>query len=88
MFLTTINKNTPKEKERFDEQYGHIRRYGPELKEIIESSGFKTEVFHPIKGDYYYSCKPDVSEFNCYEDVLDINQKGEGWLYLGRKWDG
>ncbi len=84
VFLTTLNKNTGFDKSEIDKKRGHLRRYGPELKVLMEKEGFSTIRFYPFRGKHYYDCKNDGTS---YYPKMDGDSQGfaSGWIYFGVK---
>jgi SAM-dependent methyltransferase len=85
VFLTTINNNTSVDKSRQDRERGHFRRYGCELKDIMESQGFRTTAFYPFRSKHYYSHKGDFKSYRLKEDIAGGNEDASGWVYFGVK---
>ncbi len=83
IFLSTINKNISEDKSKLDLERGHYRRYGPDLKKIMESMGFETLSFYPFRSSHYYENKGNFSRYNMN---LDIEEgAASGWIYFGKK---
>jgi SAM-dependent methyltransferase len=87
IFLTTINKNIRKDKSKQDKERLHLRRYGTELKEIMEAQGFRTISFYQIRSKHYYLHKGNFKNYNIEEDISQGNEESSGWVYYGEKED-
>ncbi len=85
LFLTTINNNIRVDKSEQDRRYGHIRRYGNELKTLLEGGGFKTIDFYPIRSPHYYRHKGDLEHYSISKDKQEGRGEASGWVYVGRK---
>jgi SAM-dependent methyltransferase len=85
IFLSTINKNVKEDKSKKDAERGHLRRYGPELKEIIEKEGFRTLEFYPFRSSHYYEIKNCPSKYNISKDIELGENSASGWIYFGCK---
>ncbi|MFW5846840.1 MAG: class I SAM-dependent methyltransferase [Nanoarchaeota archaeon] len=85
IFLTTINSNIRKDKSEQDRRYGHIRRYGRELKILMESTGFVTLDFYPMRSPHYYSCQRDLGRYSVEQDKIEGQEEASGLVYIGRK---
>jgi sugar phosphate isomerase/epimerase len=87
VFLTTINKNTEIDKTQKDLERGHLRRYGQDLKEKMETIGFTTLDFFAIRSSYYYNLKKTKSlkEYECIKDKIEGKTFASGIVYIGIK---
>lgn len=85
LYLTTINRNIRADKSLQDKERGHIRRYGPELKELLERTGFQTLRFYPIRSSHYYAHKRDLSSYLRTVDEAKGKEEASGWVYTGTK---
>lgn len=85
IFLTTVNKNTSKDKSELDRERAHLRRYGGELKMLMETQGFETISFYPFRSKHYYDNKRDFTKYCLEEDVLQGEKDASGWVYFGIK---
>lgn len=85
IFLSTINRNTSRDKLELDKQRGHIRRYGIELKHIMEQYGFKTVAFYPFRSKHYYENKNNLQNYNIVKDIQSGAKESSGLIYFGFK---
>lgn len=85
VFLSTINSNISDDKSRLDEERGHFRRYGTNLKTKIEEMGFDTIAFYPFRGKHYYNHKGDFRAYSLKEDIKSSEENASGWIYFGCK---
>lgn len=85
LFLTTINNNLKRDKSENDKKYGHIRRYGEELKTLLEDNRFKTIDFYPIRSPHYYKNKRYIEHYSISKDKQEGRDEASGWVYVGVK---
>lgn len=84
IYLTTINKNVFVDKSNQDLKRGHLRRYGPELRAILEKAGFNTIEFYPFRGSHYYEQK-DFKNYDLQKDKETSKAHASGWVYVGQR---
>ncbi|MFW9875615.1 MAG: class I SAM-dependent methyltransferase [Candidatus Thorarchaeota archaeon] len=85
LFLTTINKNIKVDKSEQDRRYGHVHRYGEELRTLLENSGFKTIDFYGIRSPHYYKYKGNIKNYSIIKDRQESIKEASGWVYIGKK---
>jgi len=85
IFLSTINKNTLEDKSEIDKERGHLRRYGPELQQIMAEAGFTSLAFYPFRSDHYYGAKKCLTEYSSTKDIREGQNFASGWIYFGVK---
>ena len=85
IFLSTINRDISRDKRELDKQRGHIKRYGVELKHIMEQYGFKTLAFYPFRSKHYYENKDNIQNYSVVKDIQSGAKEASGLIYFGFK---
>ncbi len=56
-----------------------------ELRNIIESQGFRTFSFYPFRSRHYYDNKGNLATYCLEEDIIQGRKDASGWVYFGVK---